>query len=253
MILLKKSLGQHFLHDKNIINKIIKYVQPKRNQHFLEIGLGNGVVSKPLYNKIQSLILVEKDKKLISILEETFDKKKNIIICNTDILKYNFNDIDKKIRIIGNLPYNISTEILFKILEISKQIIDVHFMLQKEVVDRIIAKPGSKKYGRLSIMCQAYFNVKKLFEITPNVFYPKPKIYSTYIKMVPYKTKFNNDKHEKIFTDIVRRTFSSRRKMIKSTLKDFIDLKILKELNIDLNQRPEKMCMEDFINISKKV
>ncbi|MBH44812.1 MAG: 16S rRNA (adenine(1518)-N(6)/adenine(1519)-N(6))-dimethyltransferase [Gammaproteobacteria bacterium] len=251
MIQLKKRLGQHFLHDKNIINKILKHVKPEKNQHFLEIGPGNGILSKPLYNKIKSLILIEKDKKLIPILDQVFYNQKNINIYNKDILKYNFENISKKIRIIGNLPYNISTEILFKILNISEKIIDVHFMLQKEVVDRIIAKPNSKIYGRLSVMCQVYFNIEKLFEISPNVFYPKPKVQSAYIKMIPYQTRFHNNKHEKMFYDIVKTTFESRRKMIKSTLKDKMDLKILEKLNINPNQRPEKISVDDFLNISK--
>ena len=251
MVIHKKRLGQHFLHDKNIINKIIKFVKPNKLDNFIEIGPGEGAITIPLIEKISKLILIEKDRSLIPILKDNLSDFQNITFINEDILKYEFKDITKdEIRIIGNLPYNISTEILFKIASTPLAIIDAHFMLQKEVIDRIIAKPGSKEYGRLSIMCQVYFDVKKLFEISPNAFYPKPKVQSAYIKMKRLKSKFKNNKHEKCFYEIVRKSFIARRKMIKTSLKDMITENDWVKLGIDNNKRPEQLSVENFLNIS---
>ena len=251
MAIHKKRLGQHFLHDKNIINKIIKFVKPNKLDNFIEIGPGEGAITIPLIEKISKLILIEKDRSLIPILKDNLSDFQNITFINEDILKYEFKDIEKdEIRIIGNLPYNISTEILFKIASSPLNIVDVHFMLQKEVIDRIIAKPGPKEYGRLSIMCQVYFDVKKLFEISPNAFYPKPKVQSAYIRMKRLKSKFNNNKHEKYFYEIVRKSFIARRKMIKTSLKDIITENDWVKLGIDNNKRPEQLSVENFLNIS---
>ncbi|MBC8302809.1 MAG: 16S rRNA (adenine(1518)-N(6)/adenine(1519)-N(6))-dimethyltransferase RsmA [Pelagibacterales bacterium] len=251
MVIHKKRLGQHFLHDKNIINKIIKFVKPNKLDNFIEIGPGEGAITIPLIEKISKLILIEKDRSLIPILKDNLSDFQNITFINEDILKYEFKDITKdEIRIIGNLPYNISTEILFKIASTPLAIIDAHFMLQKEVIDRIIAKPGSKEYGRLSIMCQVYFDVKKLFEISPNAFYPKPKVQSAYIRMKRLKSKFKNNKHEKYFYEIVRKSFIARRKMIKTSLKDMITENDWVKLGINNNKRPEQLSVENFLNIS---
>jgi len=251
MVIHKKRLGQHFLHDKNIVNKIIKFVKPNKLDNFIEIGPGEGAITIPLIEKISKLILIEKDRSLIPILKDNLSDFQNITFINEDILKYEFKDITKdEIRIIGNLPYNISTEILFKIASTPLTIIDAHFMLQKEVIDRIIAKPGSKEYGRLSIMCQVYFDVKKLFEISPNAFYPKPKVQSAYIRMKRLKSKFKNNKHEKYFYEIVRKSFIARRKMIKTSLKDMITENDWVKLGINNNKRPEQLSVENFLNIS---
>ena len=251
MVIHKKRLGQHFLHDKNIINKIIKFVKPNKLDNFIEIGPGEGAITIPLTKKISKLILIEKDSSLIPILKDNLSEFQNITFINEDMLKYEFKDITKdEIRIIGNLPYNISTEILFKIASTPLAIIDAHFMLQKEVIDRIIAKPGSKEYGRLSIMSQVYFDVKKLFEISPNAFYPKPKVQSAYIRMKRLKSKFKNNKHEKCFYEIVRKSFIARRKMIKTSLKDIITENDWVKLGIDNNKRPEQLSVENFLNIS---
>ena len=251
MVIYKKRLGQHFLHDKNIINKIIKFVQPNKLDNFIEIGPGEGAITIPLIKKISKLILIEKDNSLIPVLKDNLSEFKNITFINEDILKCELNNITKdEIRVIGNLPYNISTEILFKIASAPLAVVDAHFMLQKEVIDRIIAKPGSKEYGRLSIMSQVYFDVKKLFEISPNAFYPKPKVQSAYIRMKRLKPKFKNDKHEKWFYEIVRKSFIARRKMIKTSLKDIITENDWVKLGIDNNKRPEQLSVENFLNIS---
>ncbi len=249
----KKNLGQHFLHDKNIINKIINSFEISKNDLFLEIGPGEGALTTSLVDKLQNIILIEKDKDLIPILANKFDSKK-VQVINQDILKCDLSNIIKSnMRVIGNLPYNISTEIIFKLLPYSKNIKDLHFMLQKEVVDRIVAGPGTKIYGRLSIMTQAYFTVKKLFDISPNVFIPKPKVDSAYIRLVPKSYIFDSTFHENKFKSIVTLAFTARRKMIKTSLRGTISAQLLSNLSIDPSSRPETLSIKNYMDISKNV
>ncbi len=254
MALLKKKLGQHFLRDNNIIEKIIRTIKPSRDDYFFEIGPGDGAITLPLLNQIKDLTVIEKDTRMIPKLISKLPKNNSVKIINADILKF---DLSKKsrdgMRIVGNLPYNISTEIIFRLLGISNKIRDIHFMLQKEVVDRMIAKPGSKEYGRLSVMTQVYFNAKKLFNISPNVFYPKPKVISSYVRLTPNSLPFKNKFHEKRFGDIVVAAFTGRRKMIKKSLSKFLDEMMLIELSIDPTKRPEMLSIKNFIEISKLV
>ena len=250
----KKKFGQHFLYDKNIIRKIILKLQPKCHDYFIEIGPGEGALTNPLLEKTSKITLIEKDKDLIPLLENQYKSHRSIQIIHNDILKCNLNDYARKnTRIIGNLPYNISTEIIFKILSISSYVKDIHFMLQKEVVDRMIANPGSKTYGRLSVMTQVYFNVKKLFDISPNVFIPKPKVISSYVKMIPKASCFKDPQKETNFKKLVTTVFTARRKMIKTSLKGFIDVGILENLKINPNSRPEDLNIKDYLDIAKYV
>ena len=250
----KKKYGQHFLHDKNIIRKIISVVQPKKNDDFIEIGPGAGALTNPLVDKVDRITLIEKDIDLIPLLKKQFSIYESVNVLQEDILKCNLMDlVHDETRIIGNLPYNISTEIIFKIISISSKVKDLHFMLQKEVVDRMIASPGSKTYGRLSIMVQVYFEVEKLFDISPNVFIPKPKVQSSYIKMMPRAYGFKNSEHENKFKKLVLVAFTARRKMIKTSLKDYIDNNMLESLLINPNSRPENLTIEEFLKIAKHI
>ena len=249
----KKRLGQHFLHDKNIINKIISNLEINIKDTFIEIGPGEGALTTPLLERVENIILIEKDRDLIPILEKKYNHKK-VKIVNQDILKCELSNLIKKnTRIVGNLPYNISTEIIFKLLPFSKDIKDLHFMLQKEVVDRIVAAPGTKIYGRLSVMTQVYFTVKKLFDISPNVFIPKPKVDSAYIRLIPKDYIFDSLMHEQKFRGIVNTVFSARRKMIKTSLKGVMDSQLLQKLLIEPSSRPEVLSIQNYIDIAKNV
>jgi len=249
----KKRLGQHFLHDKNIINKIISNLEINVKDTFIEIGPGEGALTTPLLEEVESITLIEKDRDLIPVLENKYNHKK-VNIVNQDILKCELSDLIKKnTRIVGNLPYNISTEIIFRLLPFSKNIKDLHFMLQKEVVDRIVAAPGTKIYGRLSVMTQVYFTVKKLFDISPNVFIPKPKVDSAYIRLIPKDYTFDSLIHEQKFRNIVNTVFSARRKMIQTSLKGIIDSQLLQKLSIEPSSRPEVLSIQNYIDISKNV
>lgn len=248
----KKKLGQHFLVDQNIINKLVKYIAPHQNDIVLEIGPGDGALSKAIIPLIRKFYLIEKDKDLLNELNFLFDENPNGTIINCDILGFDFSSIQEKLRVIGNLPYNISTEIIFMICKI-RNIADIHFMLQKEVVDRIISNPNTKTYGRLSVMTQAYFYTTKLFDISENVFMPKPKVKSSFIRLLPKEFIFDDNYHEKIFYNIVKKAFEGRRKMIRSSLNEYFNEKDFDIIQIDAKKRAENLNIDDYLILSRYV
>ena len=249
----KKSLGQNFLIDKKIIKKICDYGDINTNDHVLEIGPGTGNLSEfILLSKPQKFYLIEKDKRLIDYLNEKLNN--NVVIINDDILRYDLNNIsNKNLIIFGNLPYNISSQILIKFINYStkkflfKKLI---FMFQKEVADRILAEENSKNYGRLSIISSWKLNIKKIMDITPSSFFPKPKVMSSLLIFEPKINyiKFKNAKNLEHITNVF---FNQKRKMIKKPLnilfkssKDVID-----ELNLNINLRPQNLKKETFYKI----
>ena len=248
----KKNLGQHFLTDQNTVDKLVRYINPSQNDEIIEIGPGEGVMTKSIINKVKKMILIEKDIDLIENLKNNFSEDYNSTIINIDLLKYNLDGLNKPMRIIGNLPYNISTEIIFKMCNCNK-VIDMHFMLQKEVVDRIIAESNSKIYGRLSIMAQAYFNVKKLFDISENVFSPRPKVKSSFVRFSTRQYPFHDKAHENIFYHIVKSAFEGRRKMIKTSLRSFLNANDFCAMNLKPDLRAENLTVNDYIFISDYV
>ena len=248
----KKKFGQHFLVDQNIINKLVKHIAPNKDDILLEIGPGDGALSKSIIPLIKKFYLIEKDKDLLDELYLLLKQNKNGEIINNDILKFNFSSIQEKFRVIGNLPYNISTEIIFMVCKVCN-IIDIHFMLQKEVVDRMIANPNTKTYGRLSVMTQAYFHCAKLFDISENVFVPKPKVKSSFIRLLPKEYIFDNNNHENIFYKIVKKAFEGRRKMIRTSLGEYFEEKDYDIIKIDSKKRPENLSIKDYLLLSRYV
>ena len=250
----KKSLGQNFLVDKNVINKILNRVSPLNSDCFLEIGPGEGALTFPLIDRVSKLIVIEKDQTLSLKLSDMFSKSNKITIINHDVLKIDLNNyIKDQIRVIGNLPYNIATEIIFFLLNSKNKIHDIHVMLQKEMVDRISAPPGNKQYGRISVVVQANYDVKKLFDVSPNVFEPKPKVWSSYMRLIPKKKVFIDDTHKENFKKIVTLAFVSRRKMIKTSLKDSVSLGKIYHIIGDEKIRPEQLSYDQFIEMAKYV
>ena len=255
----KKSLGQNFLIDKNIINKIIKIGNIKSNMTVWEIGPGYGHLTKEILSaKPKEICAFEKDKALSLILKKEFKNDSNIKIFNSDILNIINNQIIKRnIIVFGNLPYNISTKILASLLLIKKwppwygMLI---FMFQKEVADRIIAKKDSKNFGRLSVLCNWRMDVKKHFDVSKNCFYPKPKVNSTVLSFKPKKNNLFDLKNPITLETVTRVLFSNRRKMInKNFLKLFNgNLSVSKDLNLDLKQRPGELSNEMFYKIAIK-
>jgi len=249
---LKKKLGQHFLVDQNVINKLVRNISPNDKDIIVEIGPGDGAMTKSILPSVKKMYLIEKDTDLLNELVLTLHNYKNSKIINQDILKYDFSIFDNPFRVIGNLPYNISTEIIFKMCKINN-IVDMHFMLQKEVVDRMVSKPNSKIYGRLSVMAQAYFKIEKLFDISENVFFPKPKVKSSFIRLLPRKSVFNNDVHEEVFSNVVKSSFEGRRKMIRKSLNKYLNDHDYNNINIDPKLRAENLTVGNYLHISNYV
>ena len=249
---LKKKLGQHFLVDQNLINKLVRNISPNGKDIIVEIGPGDGAMTKLILPSVKKMYLIEKDTDLINELVFVIEKYKNSNVINQDVLKYDFSIFDNPFRVIGNLPYNISTEIIFKMCKINN-VVDMHFMLQKEVVDRMVSMPNSKIYGRLSVMTQAYFITEKLFDISENVFMPKPKVKSSFIRLLPRKSVFDNDMHEEIFSNIVRSSFEGRRKMIRKSLNDYLSDNDYDNINVNPKLRAENLTVDDYLLISNYV
>ena len=249
---LKKKLGQHFLVDQNIINKLIKNISPNEKDSIIEIGPGDGALTKSILPYVKNICLIEKDEGLINDLDFILKSYKSSKVINQDVLEFDFNIFERPFRVIGNLPYNISTEIIFKMCKVDN-VIDIHFMLQKEVVDRIVSKPNTKVYGRLSVMAQAYFNPKKLFDISENVFVPKPKVKSSFLRLLPRKSIFIDNKHEEIFYNIVKSSFEGRRKMIRQSLIKYLSDNDYNNFNINPKLRAENLTVNDYLLISKYV
>ena len=252
MIRAKKSLGQNFLIDKDIINKIINTVRIKDNE-ILEVGPGTGNLTIEIFNnKPSKLYLIEKDNFLAESLKEKFDNK--VVIFNEDILKFDENSLSKnKIIVFGNLPYNISTEILSKwIINLKKDywFSDLVLMFQKEVADRIVAKFNTSAYGRLSILANWRLNVNKICDILPESFYPRPKIQSTLVHFTP-KKKFAELRDPKNLEKITRIFFSHRRKMLKKPFNQIFNgnKDLLNKLNLDLNLRPQNLDFDTYYNL----
>ena len=256
MIKAKKSLGQNFLIDKNIINKITDIVEIE-NESILEVGPGTGNLTSSLLKKRpKKLIVVEKDDQLVKRLEENLSKE--ITIINKDILNLNENLLSQdELIVFGNLPYNISTEILCKwILNLNDKKIwfkSLILMFQKEVANRIISNFNSSDYGRLSILTNWKLNVKKIFDIKPNSFSPQPKIDSTLLFFTP-KNKFQKLKNPFVLEKITRIFFSHRRKMIKKPFNQLFskNLRLRSKLNIDLNLRPQNLSFETYYKLAQE-
>ncbi len=245
----KKKFGQNFLKDAAIIHSIIQSINPLPNDLLIEIGPGLGALTKPLLEKTNRLLAIELDRDIVSWMENEYSKK-NITIFNEDVLNFNFNQFDQKIRIVGNLPYNISTPILFKCIDNILNIKDLHFMLQKEVVDRMIAIPSSPEYGRLSVMLQYYFAMEHLVNVPKESFEPEPKVESSFVRLIPYEQYPFIANNIEQFARIVKEAFSQRRKTIRNTLKSFISENDFEKIGINPQLRAENLSVSDFVKIS---
>ena len=256
---LKKSLGQNFLIDQNTIDKIVKIGKIEKNKTILEIGSGNGSLTKKITNmNPKKIIAVEKDNKLASLLKNNFNNFKNVKIINDDIFNViRNNNLEQNTIVFGNLPYNISTQILASLVLLERwppwyEVMIL--MFQKEVANRILAKKNTKDFGRLSILCNWRLNIKKHFDVSKNCFFPKPKVNSTVLSFRPKKNINFNIKNPRNLEMITRVLFANRRKMInKNFAKLFMNDKLVaKDLNLDLNQRPGELSNEMFYKIVMK-
>ncbi len=244
----KKYLGQHFLNDENIARKIVESLSISNYSNVLEIGPGTGVLTKYLIEKKINLKLVEIDSDSVNFLKSNLQIDPLIILEN-DFLKLQLDDVfTDKFAIIGNFPYNISTQIIFKALEYKNLIPELIGMFQKEVAERICETKGSKKYGILSVLTQAYYDTEYLFSVPPSVFTPPPKVVSAVIKLVRKKqTEINYN--EKLFFKVVKQSFQQRRKTLRNSLKTFNLTDSLREDTI-FDLRPEQLSVKDFIHLT---
>lgn len=248
----RKRFGQNFLTDSTVLHNIALAIAPKANQHIIEIGPGQGALTEYLLKHPISLDVIELDRDLVALLTEKYKHTNNITIHSGDALNFDYNTLqtsEKKLRIVGNLPYNISSPLLFKLFDHLDIIEDMLFLLQKEVVDRLTAEVNTKHYGRLSIMSHYFCDSYKVLDIKPSSFYPAPKVNSAFIHMIPIERplKAQNFKH---FSDTVRQAFCYRRKMISNSLKDIITPTELEKLGINPNARPQELSIDDYIRIS---
>ena len=257
----RKRFGQNFLHDQNVIDKIIRSINPKTTQNIVEIGPGQGALTYPLLEKLGQLSAVEIDRDLIQILNQHSPQYGKLTIHEGDALKFDFNQLfedekdstENKLRLVGNLPYNISTPIIFHLLEYIDIIADMHFMLQKEVVQRMAAEPDSKTYGRLTVMLQWFYDVDYLFDIPPSAFNPPPKVTSSLVRLTPKAeplTKLNSSVQ---FSKLVNRVFQQRRKTLRNTLKGYLSADEIQALGIAPTARAETLSLIDFANISNAI
>jgi 16S rRNA (adenine1518-N6/adenine1519-N6)-dimethyltransferase len=244
----RKRFGQNFLHDPVVIGKIVSAIHPASQDMLFEIGPGQGAITAPLLAAAGELSVVELDRDLIGPLQRLCVDIGNLVIHNADALMFDFCQFvqDKPLRVVGNLPYNISTPLLFHLLEQHHCIKDMHFMLQKEVVDRMAATPGSRQYGRLSIMLQYRCRVTPLFTIGPEAFDPPPKVESAFVRLEPFDQPPVPVTDEVLFEKLVKQAFSQRRKTLRNTLRDMVDAGTMAELGIDPSARAETLAIEDF-------
>jgi len=250
----RKRFGQNFLTDQSIIQNIIHYINPQDDQTIIEIGPGLGAITAPLLSETKSLTVIELDRDIIPKLQKNCDSLGELTVIQADVLNVNLKELqlsdNKPFRIIGNLPYNISTPILFHLMSQLDEIKDMHFMLQKEVVERMAAEPGSKTYGRLSVMLQYYCKIEYLFSIPPEAFTPAPKVTSALVRLTPFDELPIKVDNFKDFTQTVTQAFSQRRKTLRNSLKKMLDSTQIESCGIDPVIRPEQLSISDFVLLS---
>ncbi len=253
----RKRFGQNFLHDANVIRNIVKSIRPKVGENIVEIGPGMGAITEELLEATEGYLnVVELDRDLIPGLKVKFFNQPGFVIHEADALQFDFNQLkndDRPLRIVGNLPYNISTPLIFHLLSYAGTVKDMHFMLQKEVVQRMAAGPGENNYGRLSIMAQYFCKVHHMFDVGPGAFKPAPKVDSAIVRLEPYTTLPHPVKDHRTLENIVRTSFSMRRKTLRNNLKKVIGSEQLESLGIDPGLRPERLSLAQFVLIADYV
>jgi len=249
----KKRFGQHFLHDKNILSRIVEYVAAKPGERIVEIGPGEGALTLPLLRAAGSLTVIELDRDLIEPLRTRASGVGELTIVHRDVLEVDIGALaaGATIRLVGNLPYNISTPILFHCLDHAAAIHDMHFMLQKEVVERMAAGPGSKTYGRLSVMLQLRCAVEPLFDVPPTAFTPPPKVDSAVVRLVPLSTDKLPQADFAVVDRVVRAAFGQRRKTLSNALKGVADADDLAAAGIDPRLRAEQLAPATFVALAQ--
>jgi len=245
----KKKFGQNFLVDEKIIDDIITVICPKSEDNMVEIGPGLGALTRPLLKRLNHLHVVEIDRDILARLESDYPKDK-LAIHAGDALQFDLSEMPAPLRIVGNLPYNISSPLLFHFAAYAERITDMHFMLQNEVVERMVAEPSTPQYGRLSVMLQYRFHMEKLLDVPPESFRPIPKVNSAIVRMIPTPAGEVVVSDEKLFATIVRLAFGQRRKTLRNTLRSYLSEEDFAKLGIDAQLRAENLSVAEFASVS---
>ena len=245
----RKRFGQNFLSDQAIIRSCVNAIQPRPDDVMVEIGPGLGALTHPLLQTLKHLHAVELDRDIAGWMQGHYPAEK-ISIHNMDALRFDFSTLGERIRVVGNLPYNISTPILFHLLNNISHIIDMHFMLQKEVVERMVAEPSTPAYGRLTVMLQYRLHMEYLFTVPPEAFEPAPKVESAFVRAIPYNALPHPARDEKLFGQIVAAAFAQRRKTLRNTLKGLLDDAGFAEIGIEPQLRAEALGVAEFVAIA---
>ena len=249
----KKRFGQHFLIDPGVVDAIVHAVAPGPGDVIVEIGPGPGAITGPLAKRASHLHAVELDRDLASGLQARFAGNAEVTIHRADALHFDFAALGASLRIVGNLPYNISTPLLFRMLAQREAICDMHFMLQKEVVDRIAASPGSKAYGRLTIMLGCYFETEALFDVDRQAFRPPPAVTSAVVRMRPRPADTVGLRDPALLSRILATAFSRRRKTLRNALGHEVPPELLDSTGIDAGQRPENVSVAEWVRLANRL
>jgi 16S rRNA (adenine1518-N6/adenine1519-N6)-dimethyltransferase len=250
----RKRFGQHFLHDRGIIRRIIDAIDPQTEDRLVEIGPGRGALTWPLLARSGRLDVVEIDRDLAQVLKDDARGAGTLSVIVADALKFDFlaaRGGGAPLRIVGNLPYNISTPLMFHLIEQRAAIADMFFMLQQEVVDRMVAPPGGGEYGRLTVMLAAYCEAEKLFDVGPGAFTPAPKVWSSIVRLRPHATPRFDFGSDAGLQRVVSRAFMQRRKTLRNSLRELLDAAAIEACGIDPQRRPETLTPHEFGKLAK--
>ncbi|MDP5254411.1 MULTISPECIES: 16S rRNA (adenine(1518)-N(6)/adenine(1519)-N(6))-dimethyltransferase RsmA [unclassified Vibrio] len=246
----RKRFGQNFLNDPYVIDGIVSAINPLPGQNLLEIGPGLGALTEPVGREVDKFSVIELDRDLAERLRHHPELADKLTIHEGDAMKFDFSQLvqeGNKLRVFGNLPYNISTPLMFHLFEYHQHIEDMHFMLQKEVVNRLAAGPGSKAYGRLTVMAQYFCKVVPVLEVPPTAFVPPPKVDSAVVRLVPYETLPHPTTSLTWLERVCREGFNQRRKTVRNCYKGLMSQETLEGLGIDTSMRPESLTLEQFV------
>ncbi len=246
---LRRRFGQNFLEDAGVVEHIVAAIRPQSGDRFVEIGPGLGALTLPLLRRLEHLDVIEIDRDIVADLRARQGADR-LTIHDGDALEFDFAAMGRDLRVVGNLPYNISTPLLFHVTSQAGVVRDAHFMLQREVVERMSAQPGTSEYGRLSVMLQYRWSIESLFDVPPSAFRPAPKVWSSIVRMIPHRVLPHAADDEKLFAEVVTRAFGQRRKTLRNTLRGMLVSSDFGQLGIDPVARGETLGVVDFVRIT---
>lgn len=252
----RKRFGQNFLRDAGVIARIVGAIHPRPGERLVEIGPGQGALTEPLLDAADGLDVIELDRDLIPGLRVQFFNYPGFVIHEGDALKYDFAELrgdGPPLRVVGNLPYNVATPLIIHLLSAGSAVADMHFMLQKEVVERLAAEPGGPDWGRLSVMAQYHCRVEQLFSVPPEAFVPSPAVDSAIVRLAPHAELPHAADDPALLFDLVKQAFGQRRKTLRNNLKGRVGADTLEALDIDPRRRPQTLSVEEFVRLANAV